>query len=427
MGLLRECVSCKKRFSLERESCRCGFKMKKASGKTYWIEWYQFGGRKRERVGPSKIAAQQRLREVLTARAEGKYIDRGAAKLTIKDLAQDFLNDYRVNSKKSLARAELSVRHLKKYFGGTLAINITTDRVKAYILQRQEQGAKNGTINRELSALKRMFSLASQMTPPKVSSAPYIPHLEENNVRQGYFEPSEYLALRKALPSYLKPIVSMGYYTGMRKEEILSLPWDQVDLMEGKITLKPEDTKNKESRIIFMEGELLEVIHFQRALRDNKFPNCHWVFFSEEGQRIGEFRKTWKTALIQAGQGVIKCLDCGHLLKVAPPENPPREKKKPACPQCQGEKFTWAGKIFHDFRRTAIRNMVRAGVPERVAMAISGHKTRSVFDRYNIVNEGDLKKASLRVKEYHLQQTAAMSKDLADGHLYGHLEEKNVI
>jgi integrase len=378
MALLQECPRCKKRFGLERESCRCGFKMKKASGRTWWIEFYnERGQRRRERIGTSKSLAATVLKKRLVERAEGKLLDRPKGhRVKFEDLAKDLLTDYRVNGRKSLGRAERSLKHLRDFFGRDRAVDITTDRIKSYILQRQEAGAENGTINRELAALKRMFHLARQMTPPKITTIPYIPHLTENNPRQGYFEHTEYLALRKALPPYLKPVVSVAYHTGMRKEEILGLQWDQVDLMDGKISLKPEDTKNSEARIIYMEGDLLEVTHFQRVLRDQKFPQCTWVFFGETGARIRDFRKAWQSACIKAGLCEILTNKEGTPVKVA-------------------------SKLFHDFRRTAVRNMVRAGVPERVAMMISGHKTRSVFERYNIVNEDDLKKASKRVKDYH--------------------------
>jgi len=352
-------------------------------GQIYWIKYYRAGKPYRESVHSGKETEAKRLLKLREGQvAENRFPGLRVEKIRFEELAQDLLNDYRVNGKRSIDRVELSLKHLKTFFEGVRAIDVTTDRIKTYILQRQEEGAENGTINRELTALKRMFNLGRQMTPPKVVNMPFIPHLEEGNVRQGYFEHNEYLALRRALPFYLKPVVSMGYYTGMRKEEILSLQWDQVDLMEGKITLKPQDTKNKESRVIYMEGELLEVIHFQRALRESKFPECPWVFFNEEGERIGDFRKSWKSACKKAG---LKRL------------------------------------LFHDFRRTAVRNMVRAGVPERVAMMISGHKTRSVFERYNIVNENDLKLASKKVKEYHLERVK-----FENGHNLGTVKAQEV-
>ena len=140
--------------------------------------------------------------------------------------------------------------------------------------------------------------------------------------------------------------------------------------MDGKISLKPEDTKNKEARVIYMEGELLEVINYQRALRDQKFPKCPWVFFGQTGERIKDLRKSWESACIKAGLCEPLTDEQGDTLK-----------------DQNGESILVATKLFHDFRRTGLRNMVRAGVPERVAMMISGHKTRRVFERYNIVNE----------------------------------------
>jgi integrase len=335
-------------------------------GSIYWIKFYRAGKPYRESThsdneNDAKRLLKSREGQVVDHRFYGLKVER----VRFEELAKDVLDDYRINGKKSLPRAERSYNHLKEFFEGIKAVDINTDQIRAYILQRQEEGAENGTVNRELSFLKRMFNLANQMTPPKVVYVPYIPRLQENNIRQGYFEHQEYLALRDALPPYLRPVITMAYNTGMRREEILGLQWSQVDLLEGKVSLKSQDTKNKESRAIFMDGDLLETIRFQKSVRDAKFPKCPWVFFGESGEKIIDFRGSWATA--QKTVGI-------------------------------------EGRLFHDFRRTAVRNMVRAGVPEKVSMMVSGHKTRSTFERYNITNEEDLKQASKKVVIYHQEK-----------------------
>jgi integrase len=342
----------------------------------WWIKFYRNGKPFRESTGKKKKGeAEHRLKIREGEVAEGRFYGLRAEKILLDELAEDLINDYKVNGKKSLDRTEISIEHLKAFFEDTRVADVTTDRINAYIRNRQEQGRSNSTINRELAALKRMFSLGTRTS--KVTRTPYIPHLEENNARTGFFTHDEYQALKEAMPDHLKPLIVMAYHTGMRLGELRSLKWGQIDLLEEKITLKAQDTKNKEPRIIYMAVELLEAIRFQKAVRDNKHPEFPLVFSDNHGNPVGRFDKAWKNA--------CKAADLD-------------------------------GKLFHDFRRTAVRNMVRAGVPERVAMMVSGHKTRSVFERYNVVDESDLKKASLQVSEYH---RAKSERNKSDGHGLG--------
>lgn len=186
-------------------------------------------------------------------------------------------------------------------------------------------------------------------------------------MRKGFFEDEQYRALLTALPEYLRPVLTFAYYTGCRRGEILRLQWSQVDLIEGVVRLEPGEAKNDEARMIPLVDELREALAARKLIRDVSFPDCHWVFFNH-GQRLLSIKNAWERACKKAG------------LVTEDGKHSPR--------------------IFPRLRRTGIRNRVQAGVPEKVAQQISGHKTRAVFERYNIVSEEDLKSAAKKLQEY---------------------------
>ncbi len=184
--------------------------------------------------------------------------------------------------------------------------------------------------------------------------------LEEHNARQGFVDHAAFLALQDALPEYLKDPVAFLYYSGWRVSEMRGLEWRDVDLRGRVVRLRPELSKNKDGRVLPLPGELLDIIERAAARRRLDCPHV----FHVDGRRLRDFRESWKRASEAAGL---------------------------------------AGLLVHDLRCSAVRNMVRAGIPERVCMALSGHKTRDVFDRYNIVDEADLTAATDRL-HMHLSE-----------------------
>ena len=262
--------------------------------------------------------------------------------------------DYRVNGKKTHKEVEGRIRlHLEPFFRGRRMVSISSDDARAYMAHRQGEGAANATINRELAILRRAFRLAEQ--DGKVLHRPHIPMLREDNVRQGFFSPDQFEAVRAALPSEVRGIVTLAYYSAWRiASEILPLKWARVDRKARTIRLEPGSTKNSKARTL-PYGQLPELVDLiERQWVEHKRLQREGVIcphvFHRNGNPIKGFRDAWKKACKAAGV---------------------------------------PGMVPHDFRRTAIRNLVRAGVPDTVAMEISGHKTRSVFDRYNITSEAD--------------------------------------
>ncbi len=331
-------------------------------GNVWWVKYHRSG---RPFYESSGSAVHEDAKNLLKLRegdiARGVPVTPQVNRCTIDELLADVVTDYEVNGKKSLHDVRRTITlHLLPHFGGRRAAQIGTADVRRYTAERQAAGASNATINRELAALKRGFTLGIQGN--KVLARPHIPMLQERNVRTGFFEPEQFAAVRRHLPAPLQAVVSFAYVTGWRVDsEVLSLSWRQVDFTAGTVRLEPGTTKNNEARTFPFTAELRALLEAQRVCTDRLQHERGCIVplvFHRNGKPIRSFRKAWAAACDAAGV---------------------------------------PGRIPHDFRRTAVRNLVRAGIPERVAMTMTGHKTRSVFERYNIVSEGDLLDAARRL------------------------------
>lgn len=194
----------------------------------------------------------------------GRPVGPALEKTTFEHLAQMLLDDYQANARRSLPRAVSAVAHLRVAFGFSRALDITADRITTYTAQRQKAQAKPATVNRELSALKRMFRLGQRAG--KVGERPYIAMLRENNVRKGFFEAEQWAAVAPHLSADLRPVFETVYLTGWRvKSELLTRQRHHVDLAAGWLRLEPGETKNTEGRMFPLTPRLRAVLEAQLA------------------------------------------------------------------------------------------------------------------------------------------------------------------
>ena len=325
----------------------------KKTSAVWWISFSTHGKRHKESTRSTNHAAavgllKKRIGEVQAGKPVGTQIER----TTLDDLIAMVEADYKANGRKSFKRIPIAARHLREFFGGDCkAREITSDRITSYAAHRQEQKAARATINVEQAFLSRGFKLAQKAG--KVGARPAMSMLSLKNSRGGFFERDQYEAVLRHLPEHLKPVAQVAYLTGWRRSELLSRQWRHVDLKLGWLRLEPGETKNGDGRAFPIKAlpELQAVLEAQRE-RVNEIERSSgqiipWVFINPNGMPLVDFRNAWRTACRAAG-----------------------------CP----------GKLLHDFRRTAVRSLERAGVPRSTGMKLTGHLTDSIYSRYAIVD-----------------------------------------
>lgn len=369
------------------------------NSKIWWLKYSRHGKPQRESSGFTDEKKAAKLLKVRLAQiATGTFAGLEVERVKVDELAEDFLRDYRINGRKSTSDVEARWNlHLKPFFGGMRVIDVTSDQVNQYVDQRQQERAANATVNRELAALKRAFSLGFKATPAKVLRMPAFPHLEENNVREGFLEDDQYRKLIAGAELWFRALVECGRTYGWRHQELLSMQVSQIDLTQRIIRLEPGSTKNKDGREAAMTNA---VFHLLAACVEGKQVDDR-VFTRLNGEPVRDFRDAWAKACCAADIGRMLCATCGAVV---------RDQQ---CPECDRRlrmnQQTYRGLLFHDLRRTGARNLRRAGIPETVVMKIGGWKTTSVFHRYAIVDRRDITTAMLQLEahERKLEREAA--------------------
>lgn len=305
-------------------------------------------------------------------------------KVRVSELLLDLFEEYRRREIKGLDRVWYRLRRgspLEAGLGSKRVDRLTADQVVAYTEARREAGRTNASINREVELLGAALRLALQRG--KIIRAPKMPSRlsEKGNVRLGFFEKSELQALLPHLPEPLGDMARVAFATGWRRGELLGLTWEVVSRDEIRLGT----TKNGEPRSLPLDAELRVV--FERLRKAREYTRESGVglsayVFHRHGKPVSRnlFGKQWRRACIKVGLG--------------------RRVKNEDGVLC------YVGKHFHDFRRTAARNMIRGGVPQSVAMRVTGHETDAMFIRYDITDNRD-KLAALAASRKFVQQQPA--------------------
>jgi len=356
-------------------------------GSPYWWADYVDTEGVRQRVSTG-TGDKKKAEDFLKIRegkvAEGVHVSPRIDRVTYNEVRDNLLSHYETSGDwKDMEEARRRIAHLTKFFGRDRVVSIATPRVRAYVEKRlnekvpparetdkakiESRVVAPATVNRELALLRRMLRLGAD--DGLIARLPKIKMLREAPARAGFVDDEKYRSLMNALKrrADLQCVVAIGYAFGWRiKSEVLTLERRQVDLEVGTLRLDAGSTKNKEGRVVYLTPEIKTMLAAQLERVDELqkklgriipfvFP---YLRRRRAGTRIVEFRKAWRSACRRAGV---------------------------------------PGLLLHDLRRSAVRNMERHGVPRSHAMKITGHKTESIYRRYAIVSDADLREASRRI------------------------------
>lgn len=342
-------------------------------GKTWWVHYSR--GRELVRESSKSTKRDDAVRLLQERQAEAPLHSAPAGTITFDGAFAMLEADFALRERRSGPRVTQARAHLAKAFGSERADEITPERLDAYAVERKAEKAASATIRYELAVLRRALRIAQQKG--RLRFLPAFPTIQVDNARQGFFEPGDVDRVLAHLSAEVRPVVRFLHVTGWRLKEALSLEWRQVDLAEQVITLLPAKSKTKVARVLPYGAlkELVDLIDAQRVgttALERGGRICPWVFH-REGEPIRTFRRQWVKACKAAGV---------------------------------------PGRLIHDLRRTAVRRLIRAGAAEKTVMAVIGHKTRSMLDRYHIVATADLAAALGRLEPPDCERSV---KDLGAG------------
>ena len=360
---------CRKRNPLGTKTCsNCGQSLKRGGGLVYWIEWREEGRKKRQRIGPSKEAAELRLGEIRKALVEERHIDRDkGARMCLGELVRWYLSLPEVQAKKSYKRDQQLLAAISRHLGEkTLVKDISEGVMDGYATQRlcEDSPARKGekikpaTVNKERmqlnTALNKAVSHRKLIINPLAGK---MKKLNEDNIRERVLTEGEFEQLLEFLSSPLREMTLVAYYLALRQGEILGLTWNHIDFKRNLIILSHGETKTGFKRRIPIHPIVQSMLNgLPRGLHTNR------VFLSR-GKPVqnftGNYKRQWDKAVKMAGLG----------------------------------DFT-----FHDLRHCAINNLRLAGNDHFTIMTISGHRTTSVFRRYNVVTDEELQEVKWKTE-----------------------------